>query len=132
LLKKQDIIDMLSKKQYPKSEYWITAGAGLVMHGVKSETKDIDIGGTTFLADLLIKKGMEWRIANDGVRIITVNDDIELLENWCGDSIVELDGFSISSLEGIRYEKVKLDRPKDWKDIKLIDDFINNRTELIN
>ena len=117
---------MLNEKQYPKNEYWITAGAGLVMHGVKSETKDIDIGGSTFLTEMLIKEGMEWRIANDGTRIVTVNDDIELLENWCGDCIVELNGFFATSLAGIRHQKVKLNRPKDWDDIELIDDFINS------
>ena len=99
------------------------------MHGVKLETRDIDIGGSTFLADLLIEKGVQWRIANDGTKIITVNDDIELLENWCGDCLVELDGFSVSSLDAIRYEKVKLNRPKDWKDIKLIDEFIRNHAQ---
>ena len=99
------------------------------MHGVKLETRDIDIGGSTFLADLLIEKGMQWRIANDGTKIITVNDDIELLENWCGDCLVELDGFFVSSLDAIRYEKVKLNRPKDWKDIKLIDEFIRNNAQ---
>jgi len=127
LLKKQNIISILNEKQYPKSEYWITSGAALVMHGVKSETKDIDIGCSTFLADLFVKKGAEWRIANDGVRIITLNDEIELLENWCGDDIVELHGFSVSSLDSIKREKIKLNRPKDWDDIKLIDGFISKR-----
>ena len=125
MLNKQDIINILNEKQYPKKEYWITSGAALVIYGVKMETMDIDLGCTTFLADLLIEKGMPWRVAGDGTRIISVKDDIELLENWCGDEIIEVHGFSVSSLDSIRREKVKLDRPKDWVDITLIDDFVS-------
>jgi len=126
LLNKENIINILNEKQFPKNEYWITAGAGLVMHGVKFETGDVDIGGSTFLAEMLVKEGAKWRIANDGTRIIIVSDDIELLENWCGDCIIELDGFFVTSLKGIRNQKVKLNRSKDWADIKLIDNFINS------
>lgn len=128
MLNKQNIINILNEKQYPKNEYWITAGSGLVMHGVKFETKDIDIGGSTFLVEMLIKEGAKFRVANDGTRIIIVNDDIELLENWCGDCVTEINGFFVTSLNEIRNQKVKLNRPKDWDDIKLIDDFINGRT----
>lgn len=128
MLNKQNIINILNEEQYPKNEYWITAGAGLVMHGVKSETNDIDIGGSTFLTERLINEGKEWRIANDGTRIVIVNDHIELLENWCNDCIVEINGFPVSSLDGIRHQKVNLNRQKDWDDIQLIDDFIRQKT----
>ncbi|MCL2364103.1 MAG: hypothetical protein FWC71_05515 [Defluviitaleaceae bacterium] len=120
MLIKQNIIKLLNEIRYPRSEYWITAGAALVMHGVKVQTNDIDLGCSTALADCLIKEGFEWRVADDGIRIITA-DDIEFLENWCGDGTVELDGFYVASLDCIRREKVKLNRPKDWVDIKLID-----------
>ena len=96
-----------------------------MIYGVKKETRDIDLGCTASLADLFIEKGMPWRVAGDGTRIISAQDDIELLENWCGDDIVALHGFSVSSLDSIRREKVKLDRPKDWVDITLIDDFVS-------
>ena len=128
LLNKQDIINKLKTKQYPENEYWIVAGAGLVMHGVKSETRDIDIGCSTFLADLLIKNGAAWQTCKDGSRKIIVNSDIELFEDWFVDVVVEIDGFCVASLECIRKQKVELNRPKDWDDIKLIDKFINSHT----
>jgi hypothetical protein len=45
------------------------------------------------------------------------------------DAVVEIDGFCVVSLESIRKIKVALNRPKDWEGIKLIDKFINSRTE---
>lgn len=127
LLDKQDIINKIKAKQYPKNEYWIIAGAGLVMHGVKPETQDIDISCSTLLADFLIENGAPWRAREDGTRKITVDSDIELVEDSFVDAIVEIDGFCVASLECIRRKKIELNRPKDWEDIRLIDKFFNNR-----
>ena len=126
LLTKQNIIDKLKTESYPQNEYWVTAGAGLVMHGVKAETRDIDMGCSPSLADLLIQKGAKWSCLSDGTRRIEANNGIELFENWSVDNIVEIDGICVASLESIRKQKVKLNRVKDWGDIALIDKFINN------
>lgn len=125
MLNKHDIINKLTATQYPTKEYWITAGAGLVMHGIKIETRDIDIGCSTLLADLLIQKGAIWQLLKDGTRMIEVDSDIELFENWFVDKVIEMDGFCVASLESIRNQKVKLGRDKDWEDIRLIDKFTN-------
>ena len=125
MLNKQDIINKLKANQYPENEYWIIAGAGLVMHGVKPETQDIDIGCSSFLADLLIKNGATWIIRENGTRKITVDSDIELVEDSFVDVVVKIDGFPVASLECIRKKKVELNRSKDWDDIKLIDKFID-------
>jgi hypothetical protein len=129
-LNKQDIINKLGDKPYPRSEYWIVAGAGLVMHGVKAETRDIDIGCSALLANLLIQNGAKWQIYEDGTRQISEDSDIELFENWGGDEIVEIDGFCVASLESIRKLKVELNRPKDLDDIILIDKFLNLGTNM--
>ena len=121
LLTKQNIIDRLKAESYPQKEYWVTAGAGLVMHGVKSETRDIDMGCSSLLADLLIQRGAKCSYLNDGTRKIEVNSEIELFENWRVDNIVEIDGICVASLESIRKQKVGLNRAKDWEDIALID-----------
>ena len=98
------------------------------MHGVKSETQDIDIGCSTLLADLLIKNGATWQTHEDGTRKIIVDSDIEIVEDSFVDVVVEIDEFCVASLECIRKKKVELNRPKDWDDIKLIDKFISSRT----
>ena len=122
---KKDIVKHPILKTYPKNEYWITAGSGLVMHGVKPQTRDIDLGCSTMLADLLIQQGAAWHLMDDGTRRIEAAGDLELFENWHVDNIIEIDGLCVASLESIRKQKVELNRPKDWDDIALIDEVIN-------
>ncbi|ERI95024.1 hypothetical protein HMPREF1982_00510 [Clostridiales bacterium oral taxon 876 str. F0540] len=56
MLYKEDIVRILKEMNLPLSEYWITSGAALVMHGVKETTRDIDLGGTTSLVEQYIDK----------------------------------------------------------------------------
>jgi len=122
---KEDIVKNPILRNYPKNEYWITAGSGLVMHGVKTYTRDIDLGCSTMLADLLIQQGAKWELLENGARrLIDVASDIEMFENWNVDNIVEINGLSVASLESIRKQKIALNRPKDWDDIALIDEVI--------
>jgi len=126
MLTKEKIAKNSILKGFPKNEYWITAGSGLVMHGVKPHTRDIDLGCSTMLADLLIQQGAKWKLLEDGIRRrIDVSDNIEMFENWHVDDIVEIDGLSVASLKSIRKQKVELNREKDWADISLIDEVIN-------
>ena len=125
MLTKQAIINRMRELQYPANEYWLTAGAGLVMHGVKPETRDIDIGCSSLLAETLIQKGAKWRRFEDGTRRIEIDDDVELFENWFVDEIVPIEGISVASLCSIRKQKVELNREKDWEDIRLIDAFVS-------
>ena len=50
---KEEIIEKLEKFPYDTREYWINAGSAMVMHGLRVNTEDIDLGCTSALADLL-------------------------------------------------------------------------------
>ncbi|KEZ87028.1 hypothetical protein IO99_07195 [Clostridium sulfidigenes] len=128
MLGKEDIVKILKNMELPLSEYWITSGAGLVIHGVKETTNDIDLGCTTNLVELFLKNGCKYTVEKDNSRIIQINDTIEILENWFVDEIVIIDGLPVGSLESIKKQKAQLGREKDIKDIKLIDDYIKNRS----
>lgn len=127
MLGKEDIIKILKNMELPLNEYWITAGAGLVIHGVKETTRDIDLGCTTHLVELFLKKGCKYIVEKDNTRIVQINDTIEILENWFVDEIVVIDGLPVGSLESIKKQKVQLGREKDIKDIRLIDDYIKSK-----
>ncbi len=128
MLGKEDIVKILKNMELPLSEYWITSGAGLVIHGVKETTNDIDLGCTTNLVELFLEKGCKYTVEKDNSRIVQINDTIEILENWFVDEIVIIDGLPVGSLESIKKQKAQLVRDKDIKDIKLIDDYIKNRS----
>lgn len=127
MLYKADIIKILNDMNLPLSEYWITSGAGLVMHGVKETTRDIDLGCTTNLIEWYLRKGCKYRVVDDNSRIVEVNDKIEILENWLVDKIEFIEGLPVGSLESIKKQKSELGREKDINDIKLIDEYIKNR-----
>jgi len=123
LLTKLEIVNILKTKMYPINEYWVTAGAGLVMHGVRPVTSDIDMGCSTWLVNLLIENGAKWSYLEDGNRRVKPSANIELFENWNADYIEIIDGIPVASLQSIRKQKVELNRKKDWVDIVLIDKF---------
>jgi hypothetical protein len=128
MLYKADIVKILKDMNFPLGEYWITSGAGLVMHGVKEATRDIDLGCTTNLVECYLRKGCKYQVVDDNSRIVEVNDKIEILENWIVDKIEFIDGLPVGSLESIRKQKSELGREKDINDIKLIDEYIKNNS----
>lgn len=127
MLHRNEIIEKVKKLDLPINEYWITAGAALVIHGIKSSTRDIDLGCSTKLCDELVQRGFQCKVAEDYKRIITINDSIELFENWFVDEIKMIDELPVGSLESIKKQKMKLARKKDLDDIKMIDDYLKKQ-----
>ncbi len=125
MLYKENIIKILKDMNLPLSEYWITSGAALVIHGVKKGTNDIDLGVTTNLVEHFLNKGCKYKVVEDNSRIVTVDDTIELLENWFVDEIEFIHGLPVGSLESIKKQKAGLGREKDIEDIRIIDEYIS-------
>lgn len=122
---REDILRLLQELDFLGEDCWLTSGAALVLYGVKESTRDIDLICTTALADKLEEKGVPFRRDGlDGTRIFTFNDQIEILENWHTDEIIELEGVRAASLLSIRKQKEALGREKDLLDIELIDEFL--------
>ena len=46
-----DILNKLRALDWPKEDYWVVAGAAMVLHGLRAETRDLDLGCTTARAD---------------------------------------------------------------------------------
>lgn len=128
-MKKEEIVKMLKDMDLPLDEYWITAGAGLVIHGVKETTNDIDLGCTTKLIEHFLEEGCEYTVEEDNSRIVQISDTIEILENWFVDEIVFIDGLPVGSLGSIRKQKVELGREKDIRDVICIDKYNGGVTE---
>ncbi|MBL4931202.1 hypothetical protein [Clostridium paridis] len=125
MLIKEDIIRIMKEVNLPLGEYWISSGAGLVLHGIKEKTNDIDLGCTSKLFDSLINKGYKYKTLADGRRVIEINGSIEVIENWFVDEVETVNELSVATIESIRKQKLKLGREKDFRDIKLIDDYLD-------
>ncbi|HYF82451.1 MAG TPA: hypothetical protein VEB00_05420 [Clostridia bacterium] len=127
MLNRESIFDIMDKLNLPIDEYWITAGAGLVIHGVKDETRDIDIGCTNELFEQLILQRHKVKISSNNSRSLKINNIIEVFENWNVDHIEYINCFPVGSLESIKKQKIELGREKDLADIKMIDNFIRGK-----
>ena len=124
-MKKEDIILRLKEFPYDMDGFWLITGAALVLYGVKEETKDIDMGCTSEVADKLEKDGYLYKITEDGNRWFKISQDMEVFENWLYDSVNTIEGYPVMSLKGIKEMKLYLGREKDLRDIQLIDAFIS-------
>ena len=130
MLEKGDIIQIVENFDFPRDHYWVTAGAALVLHGVKHSTSDIDIGCTSALFEALIKRGHPTKQMSDGTRTIELAH-VELLEEWRVDQIVYLRTIPVASLDDIIRQKRELGRAKDQADILLIERFQREQSSSI-
>ena len=119
-MKKPEILAKLRALPYDPGEYWLVAGAAMVLHGLREECADLDLGCTPTLADALEAKGCPFRLTQDGNRWFRPGGDIELFENWLCDTVEIIDGVPVVSLPGLLTMKERLGREKDRKDIELI------------
>ena len=128
-MKKEEILKALKSFPYDPEEYWLTAGAAMVMYGLRRETADIDLGCTSELADRLENDGFLHRRTEDGNRWFKVGDDIEVFENWVYDGTVFIEGCRVITPEGLIAAKEALGREKDLKDIELIRSYLAERSD---
>ena len=123
-MNRQEILDRLSAFPYDRGEYWIVAGAAMVVRGFREQTADIDLGCSRKMADRLEADGRLYRRTADGKRWFRSGDSIEIFEDWLRDSVETVGGFQTVSLQGLIEMKRELGREKDLKDIKLIRSFM--------
>lgn len=121
---KEKIYSTLRQTGLDTNNYWVVAGAAMVLHGVKECTRDIDLGCSWELANKLQRAGYDTEFYEDGSRRIQYCPDIEIFEDWREGDLEEIDGISVVSLEGIIMMKQRLGREKDKEDIRLICKYI--------
>lgn len=121
-MNKADIIKRVQQLGFDSGEYWLIAGAAMVMYGFRQESNDIDMGCSKSLADSLEKQGFPTTYREDGTRKITIGDDVEIFEEWLYDTVEQLDALPLISVKGLLEMKRFLGREKDLRDIKLIEE----------
>ena len=119
-MRKSDVIAKLQEFPYDPKEYWVVAGAAMVLYGIREECTDIDLGCTSKLADRLEEEGYLFKTGPDGSRCFRIGGDVEIFENWLRDSITHVEGIPVVSLNGLIEMKQELGREKDLRDIRLI------------
>ena len=123
-MNKNDIINRLEDLNFDKNGYWVLAGSAMVLHGIRPETHDIDMGCTKEFADELETEGYPTTVMPDGTRRITYVEDVEIFEDWIFDRVVFVEGIPVISLEGLLEMKRSLGREKDMRDVQMIEEFL--------
>lgn len=123
-MNKNDIINRLEDLNFDKNRYWVLAGSAMVLHGIRPETHDIDMGCTKEFADELETEGCPAVVMPDGTRRITYSEDVEIFEDWIFDRVVFVDEIPVISLGGLLEMKQSLGREKDMRDVQMIEEFI--------
>lgn len=117
---KQSLIQRVKELSLPDGEYWVVAGGAMVMHGFRPQTRDIDLGCSSLLADILERHGYPTTLCDDGTRKIRYSDDVEIFENWLEGEVEMVGSVPVVSADGLIRMKSKLGREKDLADIELI------------
>ena len=122
---KSDILQKLHDLNWPAEDYWVVAGAAMVLYGLRPETHDLDLGCTTARANALAAAGVPYKEMDDGSgRWFTLDGEVEVFENWLCDRTELVEGVPVVSLQGLRQMKVALGREKDRRDVALIEAFL--------
>ncbi len=92
----------------------------MVLHGFRPQTRDIDLGCSTLLADKLERQGFSVSRCDDGTRKILYSEDIEIFENWLEGTVETVSGIRVVCVDGLIRMKKQPGREKDLADIALI------------
>lgn len=126
-MNKQQIIKILKQYNFDSKEYIVISGAAMVLLGIKESTNDIDIAVTSnYYNYLLSKYECILEIINQyGVKVYFIDNIINFSTSYYSKNKIFIDNIPVQSIQDIVNLKSKLNREKDKKDMKLIEEFIN-------
>lgn len=125
---KEEIIKSVLALSFRPQDYCVITGTALVMHGVKAETKDIDMSCSKEAFQSLLDQGYPVK-QGDFARKVVYSEDIEIFEDWHRGAITSIDGVSVASLESVIQMKKQLGREKDQLDIARIEGYLRNESK---
>lgn len=119
-MKAEDIRRRLAELALDTNEYRINAGGAMVLHGLREETRDLDIWCTKKLGDALAQR-CDVQVLPDGTRRFVPAPDVEIYENMLPGETVFLNGIPVAPLEDVLALKRQLNREKDRRDIAVLE-----------
>ena len=91
MFRKETIKESVSALPLQPGDYCVITGTALVMHGIKEETKDIDISCTKEAFQALAAQGFPIK-QGAFARKVVFSDDVEIFEDWHTGVITMVEG----------------------------------------
>ena len=130
-MNKEQIIKILKKYKLNNKEYIVISGAAMVILGIKEKTNDIDISVTKEYYEYLKNN---YNVTFD--KINRYNNEVYFIDNvinfgidYYTENYINVDGINVESPNEILKLKRSLNREKDLKDIKLIENYMKDKNE---
>lgn len=119
MFQKETIKERVSALPFKPGDYCVITGTALVMHGIKEETKDIDISCTKEAFKVLAAQGFPIKQGAFARKVI-FSEDVEIFEDWHRGDNTMIEEVPVASLESVIVMKKQLGREKDLADIAKI------------
>ena len=119
-MNKEQYIEALEKLNLPKSEFIILSGGSLLMRGLRKTSADLDLCATKKLAEQINL----YDAPKDDKGFFTPFDNCQMMDDFDKFEYDVVDGYNCESLESILAFKKSKMRPKDIKDIEVIEKYL--------
>ena len=119
-MNRQEFIDELKKLDLPVTEFVILSGGSMLMRGLRDQTHDLDLSASQKLAEMLNLP----ECPKDDHGLYVPFDNVQMDTDMGRFSFDVIDGYQCESLEDILKQKREWNRPKDWQDIKVIEEYL--------
>ncbi len=128
-MNKKDIIDTLKKYNFDSTKYIVISSAAMVLLGIKDTTKDIDIAVSDDYYEYLLKNyNCKFERINEyGKKVYFIHDIINFSSTYYKNNRLIIEEIPIQTANDILELKLFLKREKDYKDIELIKEYINEQ-----
>lgn len=128
-MNKKDIIDTLKKYNFDSTKYIVISSAAMVLLGIKDTTKDIDIAVSNDYYEYLLKNyNCKFERINEyGKKVYFIHDIINFSSTYYKNNRLIIEEIPIQTANDILELKLFLKREKDYKDIELIKEYINEQ-----
>ena len=124
-MNRQEFIAKLEEFGFPKSEYMILSGGSLLLRGLREETADFDLCVSKKLAE---KLDLE-HCPKDDKGYYAPFENVQMTANLGKRPFDIVDGFQCETLESVLALKRRLDRPKDQRDIAVIEAYLASQKQ---
>lgn len=119
-MNKEQYIEALEKLNLPKSEFIILSGGSLLMRGLREVSADLDLCATKKLAEQIDL----YNAPKDDKGFFTPFENCQMMDDFDKFEYDVVDGYNCESLESILAFKKSKMRPKDIKDIEVIEEYL--------